>query len=93
MSLNGWETVYREKMERFRIIHARNTGGKAGKGRNKTSTLQLIKRFSPFSYAVIKQFRYTVGNAESLKKANEKAEKALNDIRGESTAEVGTLKI
>lgn len=45
-------------------IHVPSSGGKAGKGRNKTSTIQVRK-----DNLIVKQFRFVVGNVESKKKA------------------------
>lgn len=56
---------------RYTIRHAKKTGGKAGKGNNKTSTIQVyFKRY----YTVIKSFVYKVDDVFSLMTAVNKAE-------------------
>lgn len=52
----------------YTIKLAHQTGGKAGKGHNKTSTVQVIK-----DNFIIKQFRYTVDNPASFMRASKKA--------------------
>jgi hypothetical protein len=55
------------------IIKAANqTGGKAGKGFNKTSTIQVIEPHSSYSL-MKKHFRFEVGNQISMKAAFDKA--------------------
>lgn len=54
------------------IRHALSTGGKAGKGHNKTSTIQV---FDTETWCIVKSFRYTVGDRESYRTAVEKANK------------------
>ena len=49
-------------------IHRPTSGGKAGKGRNHTSTLQVRD-----GGQILKQFRYNVGNAQSYEAAMAKA--------------------
>lgn len=53
--LNGWS------------FHVPTSGGKAGKGRNRTSTIQIFKNDT------LKQFRFVVANPESRKSAMRKA--------------------
>jgi hypothetical protein len=52
----------------YTIKLANQTGGKAGKGHNKTSTVQVIK-----DGCLVKQFRYTVDNPASFMEASRKA--------------------
>lgn len=52
----------------FTIQAARQSGGKAGKGRNKTSTVQVL-----FDGFICKSFRFEMHNPESLKNATKKA--------------------
>jgi len=52
----------------FIIKLARQTGGKAGKGYNKTSTIQVVK-----DDCIVKQFRYTVDDAASFAQVSRKA--------------------
>lgn len=55
---------------RYTIREAKRTGGKAGKGHNKTSTIQVYyKRY----YIVVKSFRYTMNDMVSKERAIEKA--------------------
>lgn len=57
--------------EKLFIVHAASkSGGKAGKGRNKTSTVQVR-----CDSCVVKQFRYVVGDPASTKAAYDKAGK------------------
>jgi len=56
------------KYHGYTIDTARPTGGKAGKGRNKTSTVQV---FGPDM--MLKQFRYKVGGTLSFDTAWQKA--------------------
>jgi hypothetical protein len=49
---------------------ASSTGGKAGKGCNKTSTIQVFKEGGQ---VIVKAFRFNVGNDESFKSAVRKA--------------------
>lgn len=45
----------------YSVRLARSSGGKAGKGNNKTSTIQVWYE----GYLVVKQIRYNVGDKES----------------------------
>lgn len=56
-------------MNEYKIKFATPSGGKAGKGHNKTSTIQVIR-----DSMIIKMFRFTVNNPESMRKARIKAE-------------------
>lgn len=49
------------------------TGGKAGKGQNKTSSLQVLK-----DNLIVKQFRFTMNNPESWKAAVAKANQFMD---------------
>lgn len=62
------------------IRHAKNTGGKAGKGCNKTSTLQVVELFSNGAM-LLKQFRYTVNDIESYYTALDKARGYVKTLR------------
>ena len=53
-------------------IRQPKSGGKAGKGKNVTSSLQVIKRDAN-GFRILKQFRYKVADRNSWKKAREKA--------------------
>lgn len=67
----------------YEIRLAKQSGGKAGKGRNKTSTIQVV-RISRYSGTVVKQFRFNVGELSSFIAAKTKAEEYVKNI-GEST--------
>lgn len=54
----------------FEIRSAKKTGGKAGKGYNKTTTWQVIDKGEN---RILKMFRWDVNSYESAKKAFEKA--------------------
>jgi hypothetical protein len=58
-------------------LHLPTTGGKAGRGQNKTSTFQLRR-----GSQIVKQFRFTVGDAASRRVAYEKIK---HFIRNETT--------
>lgn len=59
-------------MNYYALKFARNTGGKAGKGRNKTSTVQVVQRVGE-GYRVLKQFRFRVGDIASQRRAVDRA--------------------
>jgi hypothetical protein len=64
-------------------------GGKAGKGFNKTATVQVHEPFNAESYLLRKQIRYTVGDRASLEKAMQKARTFVDELvvkAGESKA-------
>jgi hypothetical protein len=54
----------------FEIIPASPTGGKAGRGCNKTSSLQVFK---VGGNSILKQFRFNVSDGLSIKRATAKA--------------------
>lgn len=54
-------------------IRIPTSGGKAGKGHNKTSTVQVMD-----GNMLVKQFRFKVGDSESYRKAREKAKLFIN---------------
>lgn len=56
-------------MSNYEIKLARQSGGKAGKGHNKTSTVQVH-----CDSIIVKQFRFNVDEAGSFKKALAKAQ-------------------
>jgi hypothetical protein len=53
----------------YEIRFARQSGGKAGKGCNKTSTVQVL-----YGSCIVKQFRFLMGNSQSIEQAIAKAE-------------------
>ena len=57
----------------FHICDARPTGGKAGKGNNKTSTVQVFDDTDTDCAFLIKMFRFKVGDLQSYVKAKQKA--------------------
>lgn len=63
---NRGRAVYRNYVIQFPL----QSGGKAGKGHNKTSTIQVV---DPQCSVLMKQVRYTVNDAESRRKAIIKA--------------------
>ena len=60
------------------IFESKNTGGKAGKGFNKTETIQVIEKINN-GYLIKKQFRYYTNDNLSRHKAIVKAEKYISD--------------
>lgn len=65
--------------KQYRIKLPIQSGGKAGKGHNKTSTIQVIYE----GMMVVKQIRYTVANPSSK---NEAIKKALEYTVGKKEA-------
>lgn len=65
----------------FQIALASDRGGKAGKGCNKTSTVQ-VRWPCNGGYTVEKQIRFRVGDDASLKKAVTKALQFADDRSG-----------
>ena len=59
-------------MPTYAIQPARATGGKAGKGCNKTSTLQVVVPGNG-TYQVVKMFRFKVGDRRSYARAQARA--------------------
>lgn len=57
----------------YEIAQSNGRGGKAGKGRNKTATIQVRESVRPGEYLLKAQFRYTVGNSQSQSNAHAKA--------------------
>lgn len=54
-------------------------GGKAGRGCNKTATVQVREPFNADTYLLLKQIRYTVADPASLQKAVHKARAFVDD--------------
>lgn len=61
-------------------IHLPTTGGKAGKGHNKTSTLQL-RRDNGDTFIIVGQARFEVADPESRRKALSKLREKYNEAR------------
>lgn len=59
----------------YHIQIANPTGGKAGKGKNKTSTVQVIDDTDTDNAFLVHSFRFKVGDMESRIRAFDKAEK------------------
>lgn len=57
----------------FIIRNATLSGGKAGKGYNKTSTIQVREPIGGGDYLLKAQYRYTTGNQEQYTRAILKA--------------------
>jgi hypothetical protein len=58
----------------FNIVRSNGRGGKAGKGRNKTASVQVREPLRGTAYLLVKQFRYGAGcgmMAEAMTKAVE----------------------
>ena len=64
----------REIKRMLKIKYAKKTGGKAGKGHNKTSTIQI---FDMDTNCIVKQFRYDMNSIISHQKAIKKAQEYL----------------
>jgi hypothetical protein len=57
----------------LRIQYAMQSGGKAGRGLNKTSTIQIRDEIN----CIVKQFQYVVNDSESERKAFRRAKKYI----------------
>lgn len=64
-----------EEVGDYRIEKANPTGGKAGKGHNVTSTIQVFR-----GQHMMKDFRYAVGNPRSYFEAVRRARAAANAL-------------
>jgi hypothetical protein len=62
----------------YTIKQASQTGGKAGKGNNKTSTIQVRQELKE-GYLLRKQIRYKVDDPEGMKNAVQKAKDWADD--------------
>jgi hypothetical protein len=67
------------KKYRGYLIMESSGGGKAGKGRNRTASIQVSEP-APHGCLVKKHFRYNVGDGESKGKAIEKAYSYIDDL-------------
>lgn len=64
--------------EGYTILQAKQTGGKAGKGHNKTSTLQIMKSGENI---IIKQIKFDIINGQKmLSEPIEKAKKYIDEL-------------
>ena len=72
------------------IQHPNQSGGKAGKGCNKTSTIQVMNAERTM---LLKQVRYTVGDPESQKKAVIKACKFIEEQKAPKPENTTGLEI
>ncbi len=68
-------------MSEYRIKLANQTGGKAGRGRNKTSTVQVF-----CGSCIVKQFRFSMIDHESYKAAMMKAKHYIGKKHEHNTA-------
>lgn len=65
----------------YHIVTANSRGGKAGRGHAKTSTVQVREPMHGDSYLLKAQFRFTIGDDESLRQATLKALRWATDAR------------
>jgi hypothetical protein len=72
------EQLAKNMYKGYLIGKAKDTGGKAGKGRNKTSTLQVFV-LAGGRYWKCKQFVFEVGNRESYQGAIDKAREWIDN--------------
>ena len=63
----------------YEIRQAKSTGGKAGKGRNVTSSLQVIGSDLGYYFTILKTVRYLVGSPTSLRQAYDKAKRWIDN--------------
>ncbi len=64
---------------KYFIRHAKPTGGKAGKGRNKTSSYQVTV-YSDLGYCVLKYYKFKVGNNDSAYDAVRKCREFIKGL-------------
>ena len=64
------------------INQARTTGGKAGKGRNKTSTIRVLE-----DNRILKQFRFKVGDFSNRDVAIRKAVSFIDNVKAPAKGE------
>jgi len=60
--------------KQYEVRLAKQSGGKAGKGRNKTSTVQVLYRS-----CIVKLFRFDLDETGSFRKAWDKAKQYVKD--------------
>lgn len=68
-----------KKYKGFEIGPARQSGGKAGFGCNKTSTIQVVYRVNSECFLLIKQFRFKMGDAAETSVSMSKAIRKATD--------------
>jgi len=68
-----------EEYRGFPIRFARQTGGKAGKGCNKTSTIQVVSEQTDGSVIIEKTVRFNVNERPSFVKAMVKAREWVDE--------------
>ncbi len=61
----------------YEICKSKPSGGKAGKGRNKTSSVQVRK-----NHCVVKVYRYTAGEGQSFRDAWNRAVGYVQLLKG-----------
>lgn len=67
-------------MNKFRISWPRNSGGKAGKGNNKTSTIRVVSDDGPGSMVIEYETRYNVRDSDSKRRAVVRCEVKLRKL-------------
>jgi hypothetical protein len=61
-------------MSKYQIQRSSPRGGKAGRGFNKSGTVQVIEPIGNGRYLLVAQFRYSTGNNDQILKAMSKAQ-------------------
>lgn len=64
----------------YTIAESRPTGGKAGKGHNKTATIQVREPAGDSGYLLKKQFRFPVDDDFKCKMAYQKAKAFVDNL-------------
>lgn len=64
------------------VCRSDSRGGKAGRGKNKTATVQVREPIRN-GWIIKKQFRFEVGNTESYVAAEQKAWQYVDNLKGE----------
>ena len=62
----------------YEICDSNPTGGKAGKGKNITATIQIRDHNMSGGYLLKKQIRYTINKSDDRKKAIKKAREYID---------------
>jgi hypothetical protein len=68
-----------KKYKGFEISLAKQSGGKAGRGFNLTSTVRVLYRINSECVLLLKQIRFKIGTAEETKEAMKNAVNKATD--------------
>jgi len=68
------------KHKGYEIAESKRTGGKAGKGHNKTATIQVHELLHQDGFLLKKQFRFFIGDFKSRYSAIQKAKLFIDNL-------------